>query len=144
MTFVCVKCSLLGYCNKKPVRLVTDAELSNPQFLKGVRATARALNYSPSDWLDRIYDFYRDFDGMIVDANCEEVYLDLEVFETESIREWFRDWILKPMAEGVRPRLRGESKERIRIIATILRAQFPFDTIHWLVANDNFPDPNQK
>ncbi|WBQ11208.1 hypothetical protein L2D01_05350 [Hyphomonadaceae bacterium ML37] len=121
---------------------MSDQELADPQFLAGVRATARALRVSPSDWLDRIYDFYRDFDGVIVDAKRNEVFLDLEVFETDHIREWFRDWICKPMAEGVRPRLRGESKERIRIIATILRAQFPFDTIQWLAANDNTPAPN--
>lgn len=142
MNHLCIKCQTKGLCVENAVRFVTDAELADPKFLKGVRATARALNYSPSDWLDRIYDFYRDFDGVIVDANCDEVFLDLEVFETDHIREWFRDWICKPMADGVRPRLRGESKERIRIIATILRAQFPFDTIQWLAANDNFPDPN--
>jgi hypothetical protein len=137
MTLLCLQCRLLGYCDKKRVRLVTDDELSNPDFLKAVRATAHALQYSPSEWLDRIYNFYRDFDGVIVDAQGEEVPLDLDVFETEYIREWFRDWIYKPMAEGVRPRLRGESKERIRIIGTIVRAKFPLDTIKWLLANDN-------
>ncbi len=136
----CIECRILGYCHRKTVRVVTDQELSDPVFLKRVRGTAKALDYSPSEWAEKLSNFYRDFDGAIVNQNNEEIFLDMEVFETEHIREWFRDWVNKPIPPDVRPRLRPESKERIRILATILRARFPFDSIRWLAANDNYKE----
>ena len=137
MALLCLECRILGYCHKKTVKIVSDRELADVEFLKRVRATAKALDYSPSEWVEKLSNFYRDFDGAIVDDAGEEVYLDMEVLEAEHIREWFRDWVNKPIPAGVRPRLRQESKERIRVLATILRARFPFDSIQWLVANDN-------
>ena len=128
-----------GYCGAKIIRLVTDDELSQPQFVRGLRATARALGYSASEWVDRLSDIYRDFDGVIIDEYGNEVMLDLEVFEFEHARTWYRDQINTPMAEGVSPRLRAESKERLRILGTVLRMVFPGEALGWLAANDNQP-----
>ena len=125
------------------VRLVTDDELSQPQFVRGLRATARALGYSASEWVDRLSDIYRDFSGLVIDEYGNEVMLDLEAFEFEHARTWFRDQINAPMAEGVSPRLRAESKERLRILGTILRMVFPREALGWLAANDNEPTARQ-
>jgi hypothetical protein len=131
--------SATGYCGAIIIRLVTDDELSQPQFVRGLRATALAMGYSASEWVDRLSDIYRDFDGVIIDEYGNELMLDLEVFEFEHGRTWFRDQINAPMAEGVSPRLRAESKERLRILGTVLKMVFPREALSWLAANDNHP-----
>ena len=125
------------------IMLVTDDELSQPQYIRGLRATARALGYSASEWVDRLSEIYRDFNGIVIDEYGREVMLDLEVFEFEHARTWFRDQVNMPMAEGVAPRLRAESRERLRILGTVLKMVFPREALGWLAANDNRPLGNR-
>lgn len=141
----CYRCLGLGYCPKIRTLIVSDLELSNPEFLRSVRLTAYRHNISSYQWLDEVYSLYRDYHGWICDERGQEVLLDLEVFETPNIRTWFRDFCCRPLPEGSMPRVRGESKERVRVLATILRARFPVSAATWgvWVANDNRP-PNSK
>ena len=111
--------------------------------MNDVRHTAFGLRIDSADWVDFVSDLYRDFSGCIVDQNDKEILLDLEVFEVPSNREWFRDWANSPLPEGKVPRLRAESRERIRVLATILRAHFRDAAMLWdgvRPANDNNPD----
>jgi len=137
---LCWHCINLGYCRKTTTPLITDKRMENPDFLIDLRAFASGLNISPDHWLDFLIDTYRDYRGRIVHQG-REVFLDTESLEVTSIKEWLRDWACAPVSEGARPRLREESRERIRVLATILATRFPFEAGLWgmRAANDNEP-----
>lgn len=137
--YFCLACLSSGRCLKKIALTVSDDELRNPKFLTDVRLSARKKNVSSHRWLDYLCSLYRDYDGTIFDHDGKEVLLDLEAFESVQIREWFRSWISAPDAGDKPPRLRSESRERVRLLATILRAAFPGEARLWGVepANDN-------
>lgn len=136
---LCMNCVSLGYCAKLNCILVGDQELNNLDFVEDVRSCARNLRVSPSEWRDFIYDMYRDYPGRVLGSGGKEVFLNLEVFETDGIREWFRDWIFRAEPLCRSKRLRSESRERVRVIATLLRARSPGVAVMWgnRSANDN-------
>ena len=140
---LCANCFNIGYCQKETTTLVSDHQIENPDFLKDLRAFTSELSVSPDKWIEFIADTYRDYRGRIV-YKGQEVFLETEVLEVKSIREWFRDFICTPVRAGAKPRLREESRERIRLIATVLATRFPFEASTWgmRAANDNHP-PNQ-
>lgn len=138
---LCTYCSLNGYCKTIRTRLVTDQELANPDFIRDVKSSARSLGIMPHAWLDALSDMYCHYRGCIVDSSDREIFLDLEPLERPHIREWFRDWVCAPLESATCPRVRSESRERIRVLATILRACSPVRAQMWGVraANDNAP-----
>lgn len=139
----CKFCQTFFACPRMRVQLVSDAKLENPGYLRDLRNFTAGLNISPDHWFDWLVDSYRDFQGLVI-TNRKEVYLDTEVFDKQSIREWFRDHIAKPVPAGIRPRLREESRERMRVLATIISARYPFEAAKFGLANDNRPpEPNQ-
>lgn len=121
----------------KIVVLISEQQLLDSRYILGLRIAAYSLRITASFWPVFITNFWRDFQGILIDKSGNEVYPNLDALEDEYIREWFRDWICKPMAEGVRPRLRGESKERIILVGTTMKAMFEESAIEWLAANDN-------
>lgn len=142
---LCVTCFGLGYCKKLFSRLVSDRELENPHFRDDVRQFARSLDVPAAEWRDYLLDLYCHYPGRIVDQNGAETFLNMEEFEVPHVREWCRDWINGvPSASGP-SRLRSESRERIRALASILRAAFPEEAFTWglRAANDNKP-PQHK
>ncbi|MFG6537528.1 hypothetical protein [Sulfitobacter sp. CS16] len=144
--FLCIKCLGLGYCARRSCILLSDDDLDNPDFVEDVRACARLLEVSPERWRDYVYDAYRDYPGRVLGPNGTEVFLNLEVFETEGIREWFRDWIYRERPLCRSRKLRVEAKERVRVIGTLLRAQQPIAATTWGLrpANENFAPKTGK
>ena len=138
---LCVECLSKGFCEQIRTKIVSDDELSNPDFVRDVRNFSANLSIDPTSWLEALYDMYCQYPGWIVDRNGHEQFLDLEHFEVPYIREWFRDWACSPLSQDVRPRVRGESRERIRVLGTILRTKYPEPAMMWGVrpANDNSP-----
>lgn len=141
---LCTPCLGLGYCRQLRTRLVDDAQLSSPAFIRDVRAYAHALKIGRDSWLSWLEDAYRDYPGLIVNAAGEPVFLDLSVFETASIRYWFRDFACTSCPSDAIPHVNGEAWERVRVFATLLRAVDPSGTAMWGVrpANDNAPPPS--
>lgn len=142
MRDICNQCLTLGYCRRLQDRLVTDGELANPEFIRDVRRHAHSFGFGRDAWLDRLTDLYRDYPGRIVDINGEEVALEFEAFEQcDSIADWFREFACTPCPEGVIPRVRREAWERVRVMATILRAHAPEQASLWGIrpANDHTP-----
>ena len=139
--FLCFDCSFNGYCRKRETKEETTEELRSGGFVRQVRQTALDLNIESANWHEALCDMYRDYPGRIVNASGEEVFLDMEVFETPNIRTWFRDFCCRPCPDSTSPRIRQESQERVRVLATILRASFPVKAATWdmKTANDNRP-----
>ena len=138
---LCPSCFLLGYCCRLKTVAVTRRDLANPDFIYDVRAFAHTLSLSRDAWHNALIDWYRDYCGLIVDASDEEIELDISVFETRSIRDWFRDTCCTaPKPNGARY-VRREAQARFAVMATILKSRFPVQALMWGVraANDNDP-----
>lgn len=117
------------------VPIVSDAELDNPEFLRDLRIFAANLRVSRGRWLDWLADGYRDADAILVDDCGDPADVDLELLELDGIEWWFKDWCKRPPA-GITPRLRIEARERVRVVATLLRLIFPKESIVWGVSGE--------
>lgn len=140
----CAKCLAKGFCRKLATPIFRDSELKRTLFQPDLRAFLVAYTFKhhllPSQWHEHLCGLYRDYRGWIKGEDGQEVFLDMSVFEVDHIREWFRDYI-QIVPNGVETRLRGESKERVRVLATIMRAYYPAEANLWGIraANDNGP-----
>lgn len=135
--YLCGECILQGYCRNLRSRAVTSKELT-PEFVRDLRRYAASLCITPDGWRDYLIAGYRDYAGRIVDQRGKEIALDTEVFTIKSIRYWFRDFC-RPCTNGMKPRIRRESRKRIIVMASILRALDPVAAMLWgkVIANDN-------
>lgn len=122
----CALCIIEDRCERTPI--VTDRELADPAFIRALRDLCYSLNVSSYHWLDFLTDLYRDNRGCIVDEAGRIVLLDMEVFEVPHIRDWFRDFCCTPCPLHITPYVRGEAKERVRVLATILRSNPRYET----------------
>lgn len=138
----CTRCNQQGYCSRISSRIFGDEVFSNRYWLVDFKCFLNGYSFRqklmPGDWHDHIADLYCNYKGWISGPSGEEVFLDTQVFEVAHIREWFRDFI-QPVREGTTPRLRREARERVRVLATIMRAFYPEEAMMWGVraANDN-------
>lgn len=144
--YLCANCFVHGFCKKETTKVVSDRRIVSPDFLRDLRAFTSQLKISSDHWVDFLIDTYRDYPGRIFqDGN--EVYLDTEALETPSMREWARDFLCQPVRNGAQPRPRKETRERIRVVATILATRYPFEVSMFGVraANDNHaPSQSEK
>ncbi|KCZ93829.1 hypothetical protein [Hyphomonas johnsonii] len=138
----CRECLIAAYCKRLVTPIFVDDELKRPFFQSDLKAFLVRYTYThglpPSEWHEHLVDLNRDYRGWYKSGDGREVLLRLSVFEIPHIREWFRDYI-QIVPNGVETRLRGESKERVRVLATIMRAYYPEEAMMWGVraANDN-------
>ncbi|MCI4663728.1 MAG: hypothetical protein MRY74_03310, partial [Neomegalonema sp.] len=142
-TMLCNQCVVGEVCRCRSAWLVSDAELSNPEFIRDVRAFAHALGVAPDAWRDYLSNLYRDYPGAILMRAGVEIFLDMSEFERPNIHSWFDHFCCAPCPDHVTPYLRQEAWERGRVLATILRARFPEKAAFWglagLADNDNRP-----
>jgi hypothetical protein len=116
--------------SKYVVRITTDEELGNPVYLFDARAFAAKLRVPRRRLLDYLADGLRDSDAELEDEYGNAAQVDFELLELDGIEDWFKDWVRRP-APGVLCRVRAESRERIRVLTTILRLIFPKETSVW-------------
>ena len=135
---------------------VSDRELENPIFVYKVRQKFSQLELRPERCLDFLADFCCRWPGRFIKDGHERCP-SFEIFEPseeiifadgnalqrhlECMRCWWRDYMLTEPRTGICVRLRKESRERFRIVATILRAMYPGEALLWgtHAANDNRP-----
>ena len=140
---LCGQCLLLGYCRRLRSYKVTETEIDTRQFVLNLKRHARDRNVSFGAWLDYLSQLYGDYPGRIVDPQGRETMLDMSVFEKPSIKYWFRDFIGKAPAPIMFDHLRTESRPRVIILGTVLRAWQPVKASLWgkRIANDYLPLP---
>jgi hypothetical protein len=135
----CECCLVLDHCRNINAKLVSDSELSDPEFIRDVRGFAHGLNVSSYHWRDFLTDLLRDYKGWIEGPDGTEAFLNMRAFEIENQRAWFRDFCCTPTKDHIKPYVRKEARGRAKILATILRAAYPNEALMWGVraANDN-------
>lgn len=129
--------------------IISDRELSDTAFIRSVRSHAFDLRIPNRQWPDALSNFLRDYHGDIVDALGRIVELDMSHLESPEGQEtdeapyarWYQDFCNTPCPPNVTPFVRKEAWERVRIIATLLRATYPVRAATWgnIPANDNRP-----
>lgn len=138
----CLQCQILQYCRQRSSTLIVDSELRGVGFVADFRAFLVRYSFqhqvTPGQWHEHLCGLYRDYHGWIRDGDGNEVFLDMEVFEEKHTVDLFKR-LLRPVPPGGQTRLREETKERVRVCATIMRAHFPEEAMMWGVrpANDN-------
>lgn len=139
---LCAACYLQGYCRRLKSQVVAASELT-PDFIRNFRAYTAAKDLRSTEWPDFLTHSYRDYPGEIVDGTGAAIDLDTRVFNPPNIRTWFRDFICKPCAPSVTPRVRKEAVERVTVTASILRAIDPVQASLWgrTPANDEASPP---
>lgn len=148
-TPTCPVCQMAGQCKKRISRVVSDAELRDPQFVRAVRTAAHDQSIASRVWVDTLYDWLRDYAGCFVDTRGQLAELDMSHLEYADGEEkdeapyarWYQDFCNTPCPPDVTPFVRKEAWERVRIIATLLRATYPVRASTWgkAPANDNRP-----
>jgi len=135
----CYHCTRFGFCRNRVARLVTNKELCNPDIIRDIRAHAYSLFIPYTGWHEYTVNLYRDYRGWICGPDGMEVLLDIDVFEADNIAYWFRAFCCTPCPNDIAPYVREEARERVRVLATILRAHNPKLALMWGVraANDN-------
>jgi hypothetical protein len=135
---LCLNCLRHGYCCKSTTAIVCVNDLK-PAFIRDVRTFAFSLGLTRDAWHETLVDWLRDYRGVIVDANGKPADLDTSVFETKSIRYWFRDTCCALPTPNGANYVQAEAQPRFIVMATILRATFPNESLMWGVraANDN-------
>ena len=137
----CDTCLSQGYCNRLSAAVANDNEAGCRAFVFDVRVFANSLRISSDHWREYLNNEYRDYPGRIVGQRGREVFLNMEVFEEAHIEDWFEhNFNTLPTSEDT-IRLRPDTRERMRVAATILRARNPYAAQFWglrgKAANDN-------
>ena len=110
-----------GFYVRGMVPVVTERQVQCPENIRALRNYAASLGKPWRKWHEFLIDFYRDAPFIFVNGRQEEVFLDIEVFETESIDYWFRDFV-KPVPPCSRTTVRKEAKSRVAVFASLMRA----------------------
>ena len=110
-----------GFYVKGIVPVATERQVQNPDYVRALKNYAASLGISWRRWHQFLTDIYRDMPVIFVNDQNDEVFLDMEVFETASIDYWFRDFV-KPVLPCTTPIVRKEAKARVVVFASLMCA----------------------
>lgn len=137
------------------------AELACPDLTRRVRTQAATVamieSLTPSDWCNFLHDLLRDLNVGFYNTAGQSVDLPIHVLGVSDheidigdadlvearIANWFA-YICKPVPAHVTPYVTRESRERFRVLASLLIAAYPEETAGWpriIPANDNWLSP---
>ena len=135
---LCGQCLLIGYCRRLRSRKVTEREIDDRLFVADLKHHARSLNVSFDGWAEYLIGLYRDYPGSIVDCSGQPVELDTETLAGASIKYWFREFIGREPVPVTVSHIRREARERVIVMASILKAHQPVRASLWgkVIAND--------
>lgn len=136
---LCEACEPFGYCVQLSVPLVTNKEMDDPAFIRDVREYLAELPVSSWAMRDYLIGGYRDALGEAYHPlTLASVSLDISAFVVSDHREWFRD-LCEPIPADHKPYILPKTRDRFRVMATILRLMDPKGTASWglRAANDN-------
>lgn len=110
-----------GYYARGIFELVSDEQLDDPKFVRGIRNYAASLNIPHERWRDYIMTWYARAPIIFKDENGREVWVDTREFEFRWADWWFRDFC-KRVPDGKTPRIKGKARKRVRALASLLVA----------------------
>lgn len=141
---VCTDCITLGVCQNRVSNVVSSEELSGGLFRLdacseiAVELKTKKIPYRRA--IDYMIEKYRDFNGMIVGAQGEEVFVDIKPL-IDAPEQWWRDVFYKPRVNAIA--LNVNNKPRLITLLSIQRAASPATARFWglqeRAANDNEP-----
>jgi hypothetical protein len=147
---LCLRCLSFGYCRKLSCLLVSDAEIEDAEFIRDVKGFGADLDIKSDCWRNFLIDSYRDYLGRVFADRTAmerglETFLDTQELEIDHFREWARDFF-RHVPPHVKPHVRPEAWERVRVVATILRARFPEAAASWglRASNDREAPPPRR
>jgi len=122
---------VIGYCPICDVPMMTNKEMDDPEVIRDVRSYLRALpvsswsmgRYLANGYLVSLREAYHPL-------TLKRVHLDLNDFEENGYREWFRD-LERPVAPETEPYIQEGTRDRFRTMATVLRMIDPVGTAQW-------------
>ena len=133
---LCLSCTAGGACQRLTTRLVTVAELRNPEFVRDLRNHAASFGLTIDGWYPALENALIRYPGVFVSRSGHDVYLDMRVFRKCDYRYWFREFC-KPVSPRVSPRVREEALGRVIVLGSILKAYFPVKAALWGVRPAN-------
>lgn len=168
----CINCMLAGYCIHLNAKVVNEHDMANWDFVRDALAFGYSLNFKPAEftlgiqldckepteWTKFIDKAYTEYRGRFIGRNGQEEFLNMELFEVpdkkfgaskeelsnafDNLCEWNEYWFCTPHTEQKHFQFRGDTREKLRIAFTVLRATYPQEeTKFWglRAANDNNP-----
>lgn len=138
---LCRECQFRGYCRKLRCPIATDLEIADDRFIRAVRSHAFDLHIPNRQWPDTLGNWLRDYPGQFVDSLGQVRELHLSALEYPEGKEnddppyarWYGVFCNTRCLPGRLPRIRKEAWERVRIVATLLRAKHPVRASHWVI-----------
>jgi len=111
----------LGFYLAGIFRLVSDAELRDPEFIREMRNYGASLDVPYERMRDWITTFYANAPIIFRDGKHREIFVQTSHFEVPNFDFWARDFCTQ-VPDDVRPHVRREAWERTRAFTSLLRA----------------------
>ena len=135
----CDQLLVVGYCPICDVPMVTNKEMDDPEFIRDVRQYLAKHEVSSWSLRNHLQDSYMDAMREVYHPLTRKRFdLDMSDFDGAGYREWFRD-LKRPIPPEHKPYIQARTRDRFRVMATVLRAIDPIGTAHWGLrpANDD-------
>ena len=138
--------------------IVNKAEAANSNYIRDVQNCAYALDWSETEFIEKILTAYAQLGDVFTDANGRPVELntacleadwspdeakdghgemtdeEAEAFEKahqERLRLWCRDRFCRPCQQTVNPHIQEKIMPQFLVIASILKAMHPAQAATW-------------
>lgn len=138
--------------------IANDMELADHRFVRMTRETLTSLEVSPSHMVDYLHTIHSRLDVTFINSAYYPAPLNLAEIDTdpedadlldacpreEALRYWFHS-LMQPFPPEARPYVTVDTRERFRVVASILIAAQP--DLPWprtLPANDNLWAANDQ
>ncbi|MEM9668634.1 MAG: hypothetical protein AAF950_06880 [Pseudomonadota bacterium] len=140
---------------KRIIFVFNDAELHSPALIREARNLAALKMPEPRRGRDFLCNLLRDLDDVnFINAVGQIIEVDLAVFGVsdheidigdaarinELIADWF-EYTCQPVPDDITSYVQAHTRERFRVLATILIAAYPEEVKDWpriIPANDNW------
>ncbi|ODS23038.1 hypothetical protein AB835_10830 [Candidatus Endobugula sertula] len=117
---------------KNHYTLTDPSILLSESYYRRLWLTVRNIPLSRREWLERLADMLRDYDGMIYCEDGERLELPLidDIFAHDFDMRWV-SYYLAPDSTGFLPRRKSRKIERLQLMDLYCRIHYPHITRHF-------------